>query len=644
MNHLINQRLQDIPNEPGCYMMMDEQERILYVGKSKCLKNRVRSYFRSNNELSPRIKLMVRQVVDIDFIVTDSESEALTLESNLIKTNQPYFNILLKDDKKYPYLCITWSDEYPRIYITRRRRQRSPKDRFYGPFVDVGLLRDTLFLVKRVFPLRQRPRPLYKDRTCLNYSIGRCPGVCQGKITAEEYRGIIKKVEMVFQGRNEELTDLLNKQMNDYSTKMDYESAALVRDQIRGIQSLNQSQKMILPDSSINRDVIATVNDERIASTQIFQMRSGKLVGRLAFTADANKLNANIILQRVIEEHYSQLYPVEIPTEILIQKELPSQDLIKSWLTELKGRSVNIICPKRKPKTDLIELVEKNAIFELNRIIKGQEQQNNALEDLAQILELDSIPRRIEAYDISHIQGSDAVGSQIVFIDGLPAKQHYRKYKIKNEKVDLGHSDDFISLSEVIQRRFKKWSFAKKDGVNLKELSRSNSSALCTNGLNDWPDLILIDGGKGQLSAVMKTIRNLGLNEDIEICSLAKKKEEVFLPDSKVSLDVDSNSPGIMLLRRLRDESHRFAINYHRQKRGERMNRSRLSEIPGLGPKRIKELLAFFNSIDAIQLASLQQLEKTPGLGSSTAKEVWNYFHPNEEITSDSHLPKLNER
>jgi excinuclease ABC subunit C len=612
--------------------MRDGEDRILYIGKAKVLRNRVRSYFQSGSGHghSPRIALMVRQVCEIEFIVTDSEAEALALEANLIKNHQPHFNVLLKDDKKYPYLCITWSEAYPRIFITRRRRFRSPLDRFYGPYVDVGLLRRTLGLVKRVFPLRQRPQPLHKDRTCLNFDIGRCPGVCQEKISSEDYHRTLRQVAMVFQGRNEELLHLLQEQMERYAERLDFESAARVRDQLQGIGTLTADQKMSLGDSSVSRDVIALAADERVAAVQLFQMRAGKLVGRLGFTADADALEHGRILQTVVEEHYSQVEPVEIPPELLLQVPLPQQELIEEWLSELRGRKVKLAVPQRSQKADLIELVQRNASYELERARRASEQNLLATEDLAQLLELPSPPRRIEGYDISHIQGSDAVASQVVFIDGLPAKQHYRKYKIQSSSVRPGHSDDFMSMAEVIRRRFRRWAQAKAEGADLRELRRAAGSALHTGGLNDWPDVVMIDGGKGQLSAVMEALRELNLDEDLVVCSLAKQREEVFIPGAKEPLESEPEQLGVQLLRRLRDEAHRFAVSFHRQQRGERMKRSRLSDIPGMGPKRIKELLAHFRSIDAIQLASVETLAAAPGMGPGMAKVVWEYFHPQE--------------
>jgi excinuclease ABC subunit C len=628
-------RLKEVPAEPGCYLLRDGEDRILYIGKAKQLRQRVRSYFQSGggHAHSPRIALMVRQVCEIEFIVTDSEAEALALESNLIKHHQPHFNVLLKDDKKYPYLCITWSEAYPRIFITRRRRFRSPLDRFYGPYVDVGLLRRTLAVVKRVFPLRQRPQPLYRDRTCLNYDIGRCPGVCQEKISSEAYHQGLRRVAMVFQGRNDELLELLRSQMERYAERLDFEAAARVRDQLQGLDALTADQKMSLGDSSVSRDVVALASDGRLAAVQLFQMRAGKLVGRLGFTADAvaadgGALDPGRILQRVVEEHYSQVEPVEIPPELLLQHPLPQQELIGEWLQERRGRRMQLAVPQRQQKAELIELVERNAAYELQRAQRGAEQQQLATEDLAQLLELPTPPRRIEGFDISHIQGSDAVASQVVFVDGLPAKQHYRRYRIQSSSIRAGHSDDFMAMAEIMRRRFRRWAQAKAEGADLAELRRAADTALHTGGLNDWPDLVMIDGGKGQLSAVMEALRELNLHEDLVVCSLAKQREEVFVPGAKQPLESEADQLGVQLLRRLRDEAHRFAVSYHRQQRGERMKRSRLGDIPGLGPKRVRDLLAHFRSIDAIQLASPEQIAAAPGVGPALARQVWEYFHP----------------
>lgn len=623
-------RLRELPAEPGVYFMRDASDRILYIGKSKKLRSRVRSYFRDLDRLNPRINLMVRQVCEIEIIVTDTEAEALALEANLIKQHQPHFNVLLKDDKKYPYLCITWSDDYPRIFITRKRRLGNSRDRYYGPYVDTRLLRHTLFLVKRLFPLRQRPQPLFRDRPCLNYDIGRCPGVCQSLIRPDDYRKTLQKVAMIFQGRSSELVDLLETQMLQASEGLEFEKAAKIRDQIRGLEGLGAEQKVQLPDDRISRDAIALAMDEQHACIQLFQIRAGKLVGRLGFVAEAQSGSAAAIAQRVLEEHYASVDSVEIPQEVLVQHELPESELLEAWLTERRGRKVEILSPQRQIKADLIAMVERNAEYELARTQQSAERHTAALIDLADLLDLPELPRRIEGYDISHIQGSDAVASQVVFIDGLPAKQHYRRYKIRNPEIQSGHSDDFASLAEVLHRRFRKFAEAKARGESLAPSEQRQGSLLRPDDLADFPDLVMIDGGKGQLSAVVEVLRNLNLLEDVKLCSLAKKREEIFLPGASDPLPTEAEQPGVQLLRRLRDEAHRFAVSFHRQKRTERMRRSRLDDIPGLGHKRQKELLAHFRSIDYLRLATPEQIAEVPGIGAVLAQQIWDYFHPSE--------------
>ena len=624
---LLKSRLSEIPKSSGCYLFKDIDNNLLYIGKSKKLRSRVSSYFNNYSDLTPRLSLMVRQITEIEIIVTDSEYEALNLESNLIKTNKPYFNILLKDDKKYPYLCITWSEKYPRIFITRRRRNRNNLDRYYGPYVDVGLLRRTLFTIKKIFPLRQRPRPVYKDRTCLNYSIGRCPGVCQEVISSDDYKKIMKQVSMIFQGRNDDLEIFLQKKMLQFSNDLDYENAAKIRDQISGLKLLTESQKISIPDSSINRDIFGIVSEKNVASIQIFQMRSGKLIGRIGYSQKLNNEDENLILQKILEEHYMNVEAVEIPSEILIQYNLPKQATIEDWLTELRKKKVKILIPKRNKKHETVEMVLKNAKLELDRILNGIQDNESSIEDLAQILELSEQPKRIEGYDISHIQGTDPVASQVVFIDGIPSKQDYRKYKIKDPNVFVGHSDDFASIYEVIHRRFKKWSRFKKSGGDFSILNDKTNSKLDNELLSDWPDLIMIDGGKGQLNAAIKALKELNLEEEVTICSLAKKNEEIFIPGFTKSLDTDENQKGVLLLRRVRDEAHRFALSFHRDKRSKRMNRSQLSQISGLGPSRIRELLEHFKSIDAIRIASKEDLSKVKGLGKNSVNDIYEYFN-----------------
>ncbi|HEY9885236.1 MAG TPA: excinuclease ABC subunit UvrC, partial [Thermosynechococcaceae cyanobacterium] len=499
------------------------------------------------------------------FIVTDTEAEALALEANLIKQHQPYFNVLLKDDKKYPYVCVTWSEEYPRIFITRNRRLGKEKDKYYGPYTDSRLLREILRLSKRIFALRQRPQPLFKDRPCLNYDLGRCPGVCQQLISPEEYRKTVQKVAMVFQGRTQELIDILTEQMHKSAEALNFESAARIRDQIAGLKSLNADQKVSLPDDTVSRDAIALAADEQHACIQLFQIRAGQLVGRLGFVADAQAAEPGTILQRVLEEHYQTADSVEIPVEILVQHELPDGEMLAFVLSERKGRKVNIVAPLRSSKAELIEMVERNAEYELARTQRLGDRNAQAMEDLAAILDLPDLPHRIEGYDISHIQGANAVASQVVFIDGNPAKQHYRHYKIKNPTVTAGHSDDFASLAEVIRRRFRKYAVSEASDPQLPRV-----------GNPDWPDLVMIDGGKGQLSSVVAVLQEMNLMEDLRVVSLAKQREEIFLPGESKPLQTEPEQPGVQLLRRLRDEAHRFAVSFHRQQRSDKLRRSRL--------------------------------------------------------------------
>jgi excinuclease ABC subunit C len=608
----LESRLKEIPAEPGVYLLRDSEGEILYIGKSKKLRARVRSYFRPSQPLTPRISLMVRQVADIEFIVTDTEAESLALEANLIKQHQPHFNILLKDDKKYPYICITWSETYPRVFITRKRRIDNPKDRYYGPYVDTRLLRYTLDLIKRTFPLRQRPKPLFADRPCLNYAIGRCPGVCQQLIGPEEYRKTLQKVAMVFQGRTGELLEQLGDRMKEAAENLEFEKAASLRDQIRALENLNADQKVSLPDDTVSRDAIALASSDRHCCIQLFQTRAGRLVGRLGFFADAESATKGEILQRVLEAHYLQADGVEIPSEILLQHELPEADVLADWLSERKGRKVRLIVPQRQGKADLLEMVEKNASYELERTQRALDRDAQSLQDLAEILDLPDIPHRIEGYDISHTQGSNAVASGVVFLNGVPANQHYRHYKIQNPEVKIGHSDDFASLAEVIGRRFRRYA------ENPEKCSKSD----------DFPDLVMIDGGKGQLSSVVTVLQQMNLLEQVKVVSLAKQREEIFLPGESEPLATDAEQPGVQLLRRVRDEAHRFAVSFHRQQRLQKSRRSRLDEIPGLGVKRQKDLLAHFPSVDYIREASIEQLQQVSGIGEQIAREIYAYFHP----------------
>lgn len=602
MDENLSTILSNLPSDAGVYFMKDMEGNILYIGKAKNLKNRVKSYFNASQKHSNRIALMVQQIRDIEFIVTDTEAEALALEANLIKQHQPHFNVLLKDDKKYPYICITWSEDYPRIFITRKRRLNSKLDRYYGPYVDSGKLKDTLEIIKRTFPLRQRSKPLYKNRPCLNYDMGKCPGVCQNLITSQDYREIINKIALIFQGRIDELLQQLTIKMANSAENLEFEKASKYRDQIRSLTQLFTTQKVALPDDTVSRDAIALAQDDKHTCIQLFQIRAGKLISRLGFFTEQND-DKGEILQRVLEEHYQHIDTVEIPSEILVQYNLPQAEILTNWLREKKGKKVTIITPQKQQKAELIFMVERNAQIELERSQKFTQTNLQAMEDLAKILDLSTFPRRIEGYDISHIQGSNAVASRVVFIDGLPAKQHYRHYKIQNPEIKIGHSDDFASLQEIIKRRF------------------SNTE--------EYPDLVMIDGGKGQLSSVWEVLEEMNLSSKINVVSLAKKREEIFIPNQSQPLPTNKEQMGVQLLRRLRDEAHRFAVTFHRQQRLKASRRSILDDIIGLGFERQKLLLSHFHSIDYIREASVKQLQEVSGIGDNLAQNIYDYFHPN---------------
>lgn len=426
------------------------------------------------------------------------------------------------------------------------------------------------------------------------------------------------KVAMVFQGRSSELVQSFTEKMELAAANLEFEKAADLRDRIQVLQNLGANQKVSLPDDTVSRDAIALAYDEQHTCIQLFQIRAGRLVGRLAFVADSQSASPEGILQRTLEAHYQNCDPVEIPNEIHTQLELPELEILQAWLSDRKGRKVAIATPQRQLKAELVEMVERNAQYELARIQKQSDRNLQGLEDLAEILNLDHLPHRIEGYDISHIQGSDAVASQVVFVDGIPAKQHYRHYKIRNPDIQSGHSDDFASLAEVIARRFKNHT--------------NPQSPIPSSPEPDFPDLIMIDGGKGQLSSVMKIIDKLGLRDRLTVISLAKKREEIFLPEqSEPLISGDPERAGVQVLRRLRDEAHRFAITFHRKKRSQRMQRSHLDQINGLGHHRQKVLLEKFHSVEYIRQATVEQIAETDGIGKKLAQLIYNHFHPQND-------------
>ncbi len=605
-------RMADLPTSPGIYQMRTTTGELLYVGKAKNLRNRVRSYFQPGQQLSPRIWVMVQQVGDFELILTDTEAEALTLEEILIKRQQPRYNVLLKDDKQYPSICITWSEEYPRLFVCRPRGARNSKDKYFGPYVDAGAAHHMVQFLKRNFLLRQRSTILFKDRPCINYDLGRCPGICQRLISPEDYRQTMQQVQWVLQGRVSELVEGLNDHMFAAAEAMEFEKAARLRDQVQSLEQLTEKQKISLTDISINRDALALASDAHRICVQLFQVRSGKLIGRLGFTFENQGDDLALILQNVIQEHYKPLTSDEIPAEILVHYALPDQEIIESWLSEKRGRVVMLKHPQRQGKAELIEMVSRNAQSELERLERASQVGVDGLIRLMQALDLPQIPHRLECYDISHIQGTDTVASRVVFIDGKPAKQHYRKYKIRHPKVVAGAPDDFASMAEVIQRRFS----SSKDAP---------------------PDLVVIDGGKGQLSAAHAVLTELGL-EDLPVIGLAKRLEEIFRPHNSRALQLELTDPALRLLQQIRDEAHRFAISFHRQLRGKRMTKSALEEIPGLGEVRIKQLLAHFGSLRKLEEASISQIAEISGISHNLATTIHSHLHQELLETSDALL------
>jgi excinuclease ABC subunit C len=578
--------------------MRTPEGELLYIGKAKNLRNRVRSYFQPGQQLSPRIQIMVQQVGDFELILTDTEAEALTLEETLIKRLQPRYNVLLKDDKQYPSICITWSEEYPRLFVCRPRGYRNPKDKYFGPYTDAQSAHQMVAFLKRNFPLRQRSTILFKDRPCINYDLGRCPGVCQQLVSPEAYRQTLQQVQWVLQGKAGDLLTDLEAQMIAAAEMMEFEKAAKLRDQIKNLELLTEKQKLSLTDSSINRDAIGLALDTHRVCVQLFQVRAGKLIGRLGFSYQNSGDDPQTILQTVLQEHYQALNGDEIPNEILVQYDLPDHELIESWLREKRGRAVEIKHPQRQMKAELIELVTRNAQAELERLARASLVGEEGIVNLMYALELSSMPQRLECYDISHIQGTDTVASRVVFIDGKPAKQHYRKYKIRDPKVVAGAPDDFASMAEVIARRFR------------------------PGGKDPLPDLVVIDGGKGQLSAAFAVLEELSL-EDVPMIGLAKRLEEIFRPGNSQSLQLELTNPALKLLQQLRDEAHRFAVTFHRELRGKRMTKSVLDDIPGLGPARRKALLEHFGSVRKLEEASISEIAELKGITIALATQIY---------------------
>jgi excinuclease ABC subunit C len=602
----LHARLRSLPAQPGCYLFKDAQGTVLYVGKAVNLRQRVRSYFQKSAQHSPKTARMVRKIADLEWIITDSELEALILECNLIKKHRPPYNVLMRDDKSYPYLCLTVTEKFPRLLVTRRVRRDG--NRYFGPFANSGAVWETHRLLHRTFPLIPCGKVWSGEavqRPCLYYQMGRCLAPCAGLADADQYRQIVQQVALFLQGKGDTLIRELTEQMEAAAEALEFERAARLRDQIRSLQEVLQRQKVIHPDG-IDEDVIALVKDERGACVQMFFIRGGKLLGqRHFFLSEGTEENPRALMTEFLKQYYQDA--PEVPERILLPYEVEEAQIIAQWLRQKRGDgTVEIRVPRRGEDAQLLELAAQNAELALQSLRMELEQKaewlESALLELQEALNLPTMPQRIEAFDISNIQGVAPVGSMVVFEGGQPKKTDYRRFRIRWHPET---PDDFAMMREVITRRLRE----------------------ALSGDEKWrtlPDLMLIDGGRGQLNAALEAMHALGF--EIPAVGLAKKQELLILPHREEPLALPHHSKALHLLQRVRDEAHRFALKYHRKLREERAARSPLDEIPGIGPRRKKMLLRLFGSIDRIREASVEELASVPTMTRKLAQQVLDYL------------------
>jgi len=592
----IQQALAVLPDKPGVYLMHDAHGKVIYVGKAVVLKNRVRSYFRNLASHTPKVRAMVEKIAEFETIVTSSEVEALILECNLIKKYRPRYNIMLKDDKTYPFLKVTVNEDFPRIYVTRRQQRDGAK--YYGPYADVGAMHDTVKLLRTMFPLRTC-RKMNPDRPCLNYHIKRCLAPCAGYVSREEYGNMIKSVCMVLDGRTTELERDLKRRMQEAADNYAFEEAARLRDQLQAVTRLNEQQKAVT-GSGGDMDVIGFAKDTTGICLQIFFVRKGKLIGRDNFFLPDGGETEEEVMSAFVKQYYNEatFIPKEIVVPYLPGKE--EKQLIEIWLADKAGRKAELILPQRGVKRELLSLANDNAKKLLEeRLRKGSLSLKDdlaAAEELQLALALPNPLERMDCFDISHTQGSETVASMVVFRNGSISKKDYRKYKIVSAE---GKPDDFKSMQEVVYRRYKDY--------------------------EDLPSLVVIDGGKGQLSSALEVIRGLGLH-DLPVVGLAKREEEIFIPGQSESILLDRDSASLHLIQRIRDEAHRFAITFHRKLRGKRNLVSVLDHVEGIGPKRRQELWKKFKTLDAMKQASVEELAAVEGMNFPVAQTLYDFF------------------
>ena len=603
----LEEELKKLPDKPGVYIMHDKIGTIIYVGKAVSLKNRVRQYFRSSTNHSAKIKRMVSKIDYFEYIITDSELEALVLECNLIKEHSPKYNTMLKDDKTYPFIKITTGEHFPRVLFSRKIVHGTGK--YYGPYTSAGAVKDTIELLCKLYKIRTCNRKLPADqgreRPCLNYHIGQCSAPCQGYINEEDYRKSIESVMEFLDGDYSHILKSLTQQMQQASENMEFEEAAKYRDLIASVKQVAQKQKITMDDVT-DRDVIAVACDGHDAVVQVFFVRSGKLLGRDHFHMSvAEGDTRGEILSQFIKQYYGGT--PYIPNVVMIQEEIEDSDVISQWLSGIKKRKVNIITPKKGDKEKLVELAYRNAQMVLiqdgEKIKREQQRTVGAMEEIAGWIHLSGV-RRVEAYDISNTSGVESVGSMVVFQDGKPARNDYRKFKIKTVK----GPDDYKSMKEVLTRRFKR---------------ALESSA----GFDIYPDLIMMDGGKGQVNIALEVLEELGLS--IPVCGMVKDDNHNTrgLYYNNVEIPVDKRSEGFKLITRIQDEAHRFAIEYHRSLRSKAQVSSVLDGIDGVGPARRKALMKHFMEIEKIRHASVEELMEATGINRGVAENIYNYFH-----------------
>ena len=608
-----------VPDAPGSYQFRDAEGRVLYVGKAKSLRNRLGSYFGRREAMANRTVQMLDEATTVEWIQVANELEALMLEFNLIQEHRPRFNVDLKDDKSYPFLAVTVGDEWPRPMVTRGKRRSGV--RYFGPYGHAGAIRETLDLLLRTFPARTCTDSKFgahqrMGKPCLLFHIEKCSGPCVGEVTREDYDEIVKALLRFLDGDTDEVVDRLRREMAEASAELEFEAAARLRDRLASVQKVLEKQQMVAARDE-DLDVIGLAGDDLEAAAQVFYVRRGRVVGRKGFVVDrADDLDSGQLVAEVVSAHYRSDPPRGIPREVLVPDEPEGGALLAEWLSAARGGPVTIRVPKRGDRRSLLETVTRNAEEEFVRHRLKRAADHNtrarALSELQEALGLPEAPLRIECYDMSHLQGTDYVGSMVVMEDGLPRASEYRRFKIRQ----VDGNDDYAAMAEVLTRRLT--AFLEEQALPVGDRPGRFSYP---------PQLLLVDGGKGQLGVAERVVADLGLADRIPVASLAKQLEEVFRPGSSDPVRLERGSEGLYLLQRIRDESHRFAVEYHRRLRSKRMTASVLDGIPGLGPNRRKRLVAAFGGVRAVQRASLEDLIALSWLPDAVGEAVFAKAH-----------------